>query len=293
MNKRVYKDNACINGIIIGDPGSGKSWSMLSIACALDPDFKLEGNLFFKAGKMMRAIKDYYTGENAKPKRGKVWLLDEAGIDVNALNYHDAINKGLNAFFQTARHRNYFFFMSVPQMNFVSKGVRTLMTTFAKANGWDKETKLTKITMRIMEYNGDIDKYYRKRLFVYDGIKLTPCNESRLPKPPKHIIDEYEQMKKKFTGDLFESIANEIDGYEEKKQERNSGRAPTEKQLEVLELLKRGKNVWDIATIKRCSNGLVTTHMIGLKKKGYKFIGHRDDKTGRMTHYDVKEPIET
>jgi len=293
MKRRVFKENSCVNGMIIGDPGMGKSWSMLSIACALDPDFELEGNLFFKGGKMMRAIKEYYTGANSKPKKGKDWYLDEAGIDANALNYHDAINKGLNAFFQTARHRNYIFFMTVPQTNFVSKGVRTLMTTFGKANGWDKNTGMTKISMRVMEYNGDIDKYYRKRLFVYADGRMMPCNESRLPAPPNHIIKEYESLKKEFTGDLFESIADEIENFEDRKSEKYNKKAPTKRQLEILELIKSGRSVDDIATLFGSTKGLVTNRMTGLQKKGYRFDPVRDEKTNRVMYYKVKEPIET
>ena len=54
---------------------------MLSMAQSIDPDLELNGNLFFKAGKMMREIKTYYEG---KYKKGKLWLMDEAGISINS-----------------------------------------------------------------------------------------------------------------------------------------------------------------------------------------------------------------
>ena len=112
---QVLKNNNCVNGIITGDPGSGKSWAMLAMAEATcksqGKEFKLEGNLYFKAADMMRAMRDYYTtGEN---KPGKLWLFDEAGIDANNLSWQSQINRGLNAWFQTARHRNYIFWMTV------------------------------------------------------------------------------------------------------------------------------------------------------------------------------------
>ena len=185
MKDQVFNRNNCINAIITGKPGSGKSWGMLRLGYEIDPDFKIEGNLFFKAGEMMRAIKEYYDREDLtdEEKKGKIWMLDEAGIDLNNLSYFDQINKGLNAFFQTARHRNYFFFSTVPFMNFVSKGVRTLMTAHFEGVGY-KENK-TILVPRIIDFDGNQDYFYRKRLLVKNTFNhVGLCNEIKLKKPP-------------------------------------------------------------------------------------------------------------
>ena len=291
MKRRVLRENNCINGIITGDPGSSKSWCMLSLAEKIEPGFKLEGNLYFKAGKMMRDINRYYNGSDAKPKKAKLWLLDEAGIDANNLKFFDAINKGLNAFFQTARHRNYIFMMTVPHFGFISKGVRTLMNVHGMAKGWDKNTGLSKITIRNKEYNGNIDKYYTKRLYVYKkGFGMIPCNESRLEAPSKKIIKQYENMKKEFTGNLFGSIADEIEAYEEKKEEKMFGKQPTPKQQEVVNLLKRGRRADEIAVLKKVNTSSIRVQMQLLRKKGYKFDPIRDKVTNRIIRYDVYDP---
>jgi len=275
QKRDVLRKNLCVNGIITGDPGKGKSWAMISMACALDPDFKLEGNLYFKAGDMMRDIQKYYSQEH--PKKGKMWLFDEAGIDANNMNFRDQINRGLNAFFQTARHRNYIFWMTVPQFNFVSKGVRTMMTAHLKADGWIAETKQTRIIPRILQYNGEIDKMYRKRLLVRnnDSGGLGMCSKILLPAPPKHIIDEYEKMKKEFTGDLFGDIASKISREEEKKKAKVFGKELTAKQERTVSLLKLGKNVEEISKITGRNTRCIYTEMANLKKKGIKIISER------------------
>jgi hypothetical protein len=136
MKEQVLKRNNCVNLVNTGAPGTGKSWALLSLFNQIDPDFQLEGNWFFSAAKFMKAVKS----ENHKP--AKLWALDEARIDLNNLNYFNELNRGLNAFFQTARHRRYIFGMTVPFLDFVSKGVRTLMTTQFRAEGWVKRKNL-------------------------------------------------------------------------------------------------------------------------------------------------------
>jgi hypothetical protein len=289
--RQVMRRNNCINGILTGDPGSGKSFAMLSMAEAIckarGEEFKLEGNLFFKAADMMREIKRYY--ENPGAKKGKLWLFDEAGIDANNLNFHDQINRGLNAFFQTARHRNYIFWMTVPHFGFVSKGVRNLMTSHFQANGWIPKENLTKIVPRVLQYNGNNDKLYRKRILIKDlNGNMGYCNEIQLPSPSKRIVKEYEKLKKEFTGDLFSEIANKIEAQEQEKESKAMGKELTDKQREIVELLKRGRTPEMIATIRGISPQAVRQAIVLIKKKGFKIKSHKDDDGN--TEYEVIEP---
>jgi len=289
--RQAHKKNNCINGILTGDPGSGKSFAMLSMAEAIckarGEEFKIEGNLFFKAADMMREIKRYY--EQPGSKKGKLWLFDEAGIDANNLNFHDQINRGLNAFFQTARHRNYIFWMTVPHFGFVSKGVRNLMTSHFQANGWIPKENLTKIVPRVLQYNGNNDKLYRKRILIKDlNGNMGYCNEIHLPIPSKKLVKEYEKLKKEFTGDLFADIANKIEAQEQEKESKAMGAELTDKQAEIVELLKRDRTPDMIATIKNITPSSVRASMSLIKKKGFKIKKHTDD-AGHVT-YDIIEP---
>ena len=293
MNRQVHKRNNCINAVFTGVPGSGKPWAMLSMAEALDPNFTLEGNWFFKAGPMMRAIKEYYFGENADPRPGKIWCLDEGGIDLNNMSFHDAINRGLNAFFQTARHRNYIFLMSVPYLKFISKGVRTLMTTHCKAEGWTKDN-MTVVVPRVMEYNGDLDKFYRKRLVVIDeNHNMQMCNKTHLPRPSNRLVNEYEQMKKQFTGDLFADISASIDAYEQgekTKSDKAAGKVKiTEIQSQVLGYIKEGLNANQVAEKLNMNVRSVHGSMGTLRAKGFKFKQIREPGSSRVVGYEMLE----
>lgn len=291
FKQQIYQKHSCIYGLIHGKVGSSKSYSMLSLIEQYDPDINLSETFYFSAGKMMKDIDAYYNGQK-KAKIGKVWMLDEAGISVASHKHFDAVNKGLNAFMQVARHRCPILLATVPNFNFVSKGVRTMMNVVGETVGWSAETNTSSIALRILDYNGDLDKYYKKRIYVYDKSKggLIPCNQTTLPKPSKRILNEYEKLKKEFTSDLFGNISKEIENYETKQEEKAYGKELTPKQDGILKLLERGRNIEGIATLQNISIRMVQKQMEYIKKKGYKLEPERDESSNKILSYKVKHP---
>jgi hypothetical protein len=262
---------------------SGKSWSLLSMCHKIDPDFTLDNNWYFKASELMQAIK------SQDHKRGKIWVLDEAGIDLNNMKYFDEINKGLNAFLQTGRHRNYIFGFTVPYMSLVSKGVRMLMTAEMRADGYTRNNE-TIVFPKVMEYNGDMDKFYRKRLIVRNGNEVGHCNRILMPKPPKHLLVDYESRKKEFTSKLFDQISAKINKFEEGDKAKVTGHTITDKQEEVLKYLKMGYDVPQIVeTMKVSAPPQIYTIMRSIRKKGI-IIQPEKDNNGRVTNYRIIDP---
>ena len=203
FKKQIFKKNNCINSICTGGPGKGKSWGMLSLFCQYNPDFDMNEQCFFKARELIKAFR------TDKIVKGRAFLFDESGIDANSLKWQDEINRGLNAFFQTARHKNYVFGMTVPFTSFVSKGVRTLMNCHFRAEGWTSDN-MTKLKPLVLEWNDEMNKFYKKRLVVQSKGNIDYCNEIKLPKPPKNIVKEYEKRKLEFTQDLYKEIESKI-----------------------------------------------------------------------------------
>lgn len=279
--KRVFKDNNCMNLVLTGMPGSGKSWGMLSYFCLLDPDFELEGNVFFRARNLLGALKD------GNFKRGKIWGFEECGIDANNLNYFDVVNKSLNALFQTARHRNYVFGLNLPFINMLSKGVRTLMTAQWEAQGWDKNNH-TIILPRTLEYNPELDKFYKKRLVVLKDGDMSYCNKILLPKPRKDLIRDYEKIKKEFTQDLYERLHKEIIHSDLKGQEKSNKFTLTDPQEVILGCLKEGLNAKQIQSKLNISERGMYFHFKALTNKGIVIKGVKDENN-TIIRYDVMD----
>jgi len=282
----VTQKNNCLNLVVTGQPGKGKSWALLSffhlLSEAMGKEFDLERSFSFRAVDFMRKV-----NQESFTEPGTILGLDEAGIDLHNLKYYDEMNKGLNSFLQTGRHRNYVFGLTVPYLPFLSKGVRIMMLAEWEALGWTSKNK-TIIQPRHLQYNSRQDMIYRKRLMVIKDGRLQYCNKIELPKPPKKVIVEYESLKKQFTSDLFDDIVERMEGQIDKqKASVNRGRALTLKQEKILNGLKDGLLVPTIAKREGITERAVYNHMQLIQKKGISIRAVKEEG-GSAVGYEVK-----
>ena len=201
----VNERNNCLNLVVVGGPGSGKSWSLLSFFSMLDPDFDVNEQCVFHARKLI----EYF--RNDRIVKGKPIMYDEAGVDLTASKWQNEVNLAAMHFFQTSRYLNYWFGATTPFLSNISKGVRKLMTARFTARGWSNNE--TKILPRTMQYNDEKDMFYYKRLFVTSkNPHLNDfTNVMYLPRPPKKIRIQYEKLKKEFTIQLYDKLGMSMD----------------------------------------------------------------------------------
>ncbi len=284
--KRTNQKNNCINLIVTSMPGEGKSYALLSQFCQVDPDFDVNEQCVFRAKELIK----YFKG--GRIIKGKPVLYDESEVDLDSSDWQNVVNKALGTFFSTARFLNYIFGTTCPFITSISKKVRKLMNCHWKAMGWSKG--LTTIKPFTLEYNGDVDKFYRKRLLVkkLDG-SSTYCNELRLPKPPLNVVKEYEKMKKEFTADVYDGLLENIELKERQEKEKALGVQPlTKPEEETLVVIKRGIDVEEVAKQLGVTVSNVYQTMQRIKKKGVQVIGIRGDD-GKVTKYEVIDYRET
>jgi len=260
--QQTMRKNNCINLISIGAPGSGKSWALLSYFNLINPDFSVEEDCFFHAKDLLNLFRE------DKINKGKPIMYDESGIDTNSLKWQDEVNRGLNAFFQTSRHRNYIFGMTVPFQSFVSKGVRTLMNCKFIAKGWNSDNK-TIIKPLTMEWNDEQVKFYSKRLIVQHKGGKNFCDEIKLPKPPENKIKIYEKLKKEFTTQLYEEIGKKIEAKEED-QKRKALPRLTLRQEQVIKCIQKNMVMEEMKEELNCGQATISGIISGLRNKGIK-----------------------
>ena len=75
--KRRIKQNRNLIGIFVGDTGSGKSLSSISLAEQIDPEFSVE-RIVFTVQELITLV------NSGKLKPGSVVIFDDAGLGVNA-----------------------------------------------------------------------------------------------------------------------------------------------------------------------------------------------------------------
>ena len=208
INQRI-RQNKNFVCLISGQTGSGKSWSALSIAEMLDPDFHMR-QVIFKGTELLALI------NSNKLKRGSVIIWDEAGIDLSNRAWMSATNKLLNFVFQTFRHKGYILFFTTPYSDFVDKQTRRLFHCEMKTIKINFKNKTTKIKPLLLQWASFKQDFYRHRLQVnVAGGGFAPLDFWDVPAPSKELIDKYEILKTDFTSKLnaeIEAELNKIEG---------------------------------------------------------------------------------
>jgi len=260
---KVFQENNSFSSLVVGKTGSGKSYGVLRLCQELDPDFQLEGNWFFRAGNFMKAFTRYYK-DKENSKRGKIWVFDEAGVELNSLKYNDIVNKAYSSLFQTSRFRNYIFFGTVPQFSFISKQTRLLMHHRIDAEGVERNKGI--LRPRCLEYNDKQEKFYSKMLICIDEDgSEKQIDTIRMPLASKKLITEYEKIRAEFADELNEKITQEMNENEEHE-------APMpESYTRVIDHIKENKKHQEIAEEMDLSLQRVRDIIQTLRKRGWDF----------------------
>ncbi len=246
FKQQTLRKNNCINAACTGMPGKGKSWGLIYLLSKADPTFNID-RIFFRASKLLNWVKD----GNLTKQKPTAFMLDEAGIDAANTKWWDEVNRGLNAFFQTSRSSNYIFGMTVPFITLVSKGVRNLMNVRFYADGYRKDHTIFKRAF-VLEYNDDMDKTYRKKLYVVKKGGGLFCQGLKLPKADEELLKEYEKRKEAFKINTYEDIAQKLKIYERKEKERSEYKdigVLLKRQQEYYDLRWGGKNRLEVCQI--------------------------------------------
>ena len=135
--------NQNVTMIFVGGTGSGKSYAAISLALEVAKRVaKIKGGKssdYFNPGKNMSVIDimKFFTVLDRAQKWNTV-ILDDAGIGVNARKFMDEINITINNITQTYRTLNLFTILTVPEMFFIDKILRSLTDFYCEMEGMFK-----------------------------------------------------------------------------------------------------------------------------------------------------------
>ena len=280
--KQRIRQNKNFLGFISGSTGSGKSWSSISIAQQLDPDFTSE-RIVFSGIELMKLI------NSDKLKKGNVVVFEEAGIGMSNKNWQSTINKMLNFLIQTFRHRNFILIFNSPYMDFVDASTRKLFHAEFSTIGIDSKKGTCKLKPRTIQYNSRNKKFYFKMLRVITEKGLIPVNFWSVCKPSPELIKNYETKKRNFTNKLNANILKELQEYEKSESDNPVDRL-TMAQKEVYDLVQTGLNADQMAESLGITEKGVRCHLNTLRKKGFVIRPVRDrNDNNRVTHYLVEK----
>jgi|TARA_R100000501_G_C2600210_1_gene97494 DNA-binding CsgD family transcriptional regulator len=280
--KQRIKKNKNFLGFVSGPTGSSKSYSSIRIAEELDPEFNID-RIVFGGLELMNLI------NSDKLKSGSVIVMEEAGVEMSHKNWQSVTNKMLNYLMQTFRHRNFILIMNSPFMDFVDASTRKLFHAEFRTMGIDYKKNEARLKPVFLQYNSRLKKFYYHRLQVIMPEGKIPVDVWRVSKPSEPLRKVYEQKKLDYTNRLNKKIVEELEAVESKGI-HNRGKL-TENQEEVLNLIKEGNNVEQIAVLQDKNPRGIYKTLEFIKGKGYVFNPVYDTIIPqKVTRYDVIGP---
>ena len=195
--------------LLIGKPGSGKSYSGLEICKMVDPSFDVETRVIFKARELLELIR------YGKLKPGSAILFEEVGIDMDSHKWQSIQNKIMKYLLETFRHRRLILIMTTPYRSYIAKGSRILIDAEFEAFSIDYEEQKCILKPKFLEYNDRSGVVYEKYLKIINKRGTSKLKHWRIAKPCDEMLDAYEVKKKGFTDALYEKLMKDIDGADE------------------------------------------------------------------------------
>jgi hypothetical protein len=204
LAKRITsRHNKDVRLLVVGEPGSGKSRTLLYLAWRLSEEVaKLKGGSpddYFNIGNVGVITAEDIIDKMNNLHRYCIYILDDAGVAWDSRDFATRGNKNLNHILQTCRTANAAILISVPDPKLIDVQVtdRGLIQYWAE------------VSESLHDYGKNLVKIFRlKRLFRagkmlymhprYGDNKIVRY-EAR--NPPESLIQDYEEMRRACAAD--------------------------------------------------------------------------------------------
>lgn len=209
--KRLWKDNEHFMGVIVGREGKGKSHTGIKIAETVDPSFDAERVLFDPVDFLERLQEWRASGET----RGKMVVIDEAGVGVGVRTWYDEDQIALNQTLQIIRDENMGVIFTLPRLEELDSQTRGRLHAFIevmakKPDDW--------VTLKWLEWDPTRDgrnKIYREYPeMTVDGHRRT-IKRLKITPPSSGIVEAYEERKDAFQdatyAEAIDTMTDDVD----------------------------------------------------------------------------------
>ncbi len=121
LKKIIYRENRNAIILLMGVPGSGKSYLTLKLSETFDPTFSdsLENRVIFDKDTFFYRLLDY----QIPLKKGNVIVMEELGVQADTKNWYDFSQKAFSYILQTFRYRNLAVIFNTPYIDLVESRI--------------------------------------------------------------------------------------------------------------------------------------------------------------------------
>lgn len=275
IRREVQSTGRNINILLVGKTQMRKSTTALKLAYDVDPDFDPERDMGIgDAEEYLRVIN---TDVN---RRGRVKILDEAGVGTYHRNWYNFLNKAMSHLVQTFGYMGLVTIVVAPVSGFIDKDLRSMFDY--KVELLKKDDRNRRVTASVMQlqYNQDQDKIYRKYLHGYwpEQDRRARVTRYRFAYPSEERLRRYFELANAFKKRLADDLRSSAKEMREKKtrEEFDPEKVASEIQGRREEFVKeyKGRTHADLHLIK-AEFGLGAHRAQQVKAKAEKTMGLR------------------
>jgi len=203
---RINRGNQHYMAALVGPEGSGKSWTSLKIAELIDPTFDAD-RVMFDPHEFMTQLTAW---KDAGETRGKMIVVDEAGVGIGSRSWYDKDQIQLNKVLQVIRSENMGMLFTLPRLSELDSQTRGRLRAMIKMDDM-KPGKYADVNyLRWFPARDERSKVYRKYPIVSDGGKKKKVRRLRFGPPSAELVEAYEERKDIFQTKLYEDTTDQI-----------------------------------------------------------------------------------
>jgi ABC-type dipeptide/oligopeptide/nickel transport system ATPase component len=216
--ERRLSQNRNVNMVFVGETGSGKSYSAISLAEQVDPNFSAD-RIVFTALDFLRLV-------NSNLPKGSVVLFDDAGLGIPAREWQSTAAKIFGKLVQGFRYKNLISLITVPDLSFIERQSRMLLQLYLESTDVQG---LMKPFHPFHPIRGDDRLGFRYPTIQVYG-RAAQIRIEKFVMPGKELREAYEAKKLDYMEKTNREFEEELKRAEIKKENR--------KILDELEILK-------------------------------------------------------
>jgi hypothetical protein len=201
---RLHRQNEHFMGVIVGQEGSGKSYTAIKIAELIDETFTHE-RVIFDVTELLKVLKD------GKHEPGNFYVLDEAGVQLGRRTWQERGQVLTNQALQLIRSHNLGLLFTLPRLSELDSQAQGRLQAFLemteKVGGEFVAGKWKWMDPDRTDSTGKIYKKYPRRR--QHGVVKRITRVSFTP-PSDNITEPYEERKGEFQEEFYEKTIEEL-----------------------------------------------------------------------------------
>jgi nicotinamide riboside kinase len=203
---RINSRNQHYMAALVGPEGSGKSWTALKIAELIDPTFGPD-RVMFDPHTFMEQLTAW---KDAGETRGKMIVVDEAGVGIGSRSWYDKDQIQLNKVLQVIRSENMGMLFTLPRLSELDSQTRGRLRAMIEMDGMTPGLYADVKYLRWFPARDERSKIYRKYPIIGDGANMRKVRRLRFGPPSEGLIDGYEARKDTFQAELYAETTDQI-----------------------------------------------------------------------------------